>query len=205
MREPRFPRNGRSTRCSLDNGDWLAIAVEDEVGKVDLNMADERLISAALLAAVVAEDRVARQAQRILDYRSPANTRRPLGAEMEEDRDQVQARAKNRPLDAIEEVEQVLGMPIGLADALRPYATVYSGQLTIDANLAHRRLLAALASRGIEPALPALRRGSGRVSDPGASADATSGGLPTRGRSEFVAPTGRLRLPTLAQRVWRRE
>ena len=147
LREPRFPRNGRSTRCSLDNGDWLAIAVEDEVGKVDLNMADERLIGAALLAAGVAEDRVARQARRILDYRSPANTRRPLGAEMEEDK--VQARAKNRPLDAIEEVEQVTGMPVGLADALRPYATVYSGQVTVDGNLAHRRLIAALASRGI--------------------------------------------------------
>ena len=162
MREPRFPRNGRSTRCSLDNGDWLAIAVEDEVGKVDLNMADERLISAALLAAGVAEDRVARQARRILDYRSPANTRRPLGAEMEED--QVQARAKNRPLDAIEEVEQVTGMPVGLADALRPYATVYSGQVTVDGNLAHRRLIAALASRGIGAGSTLLSAaGGGRV------------------------------------------
>jgi len=150
MREPRFPRNGRSTRCSLDNGDWLAIAIEDEVGKVDLNMADERLISAALLAAGVAEDRVTRQARRILDYRSPASTRRPLGAEMEEDGDQVSSRLKNRPLDALEEVEQVLGMPIGLADALRPYATVYSGQVTVDGKLAQRRLLAALASRGID-------------------------------------------------------
>ena len=162
MREPRFPRNGRSTRCSLDNGDWLAISVEDEVGKVDLNMADERLISAALLAAGVAEDRVARQARRILDYRSPAATRRPLGAEMEED--QIQARAKNRPLDAIEEVEQVLGMPIGLADALRPYATVYSGQVTVDGNLAHRQLLAALASRGISIGSTLLSgAGSGRA------------------------------------------
>jgi general secretion pathway protein K len=164
MREPRFPRNGHSTRCSLDNGDWLAIAVEDEVGKVDLNMADERLISAALLAAGVAEDRVARQAQRILDYRSPANTRRPLGAEMEEDSDQVRARAKNRPLDAVEEVEQVAGMPVGLADALRPYATIYSGQVTVDSNLAYRRLVAALTSRGIGTGSTLLSAaGSGRV------------------------------------------
>jgi general secretion pathway protein K len=162
VREPRFPRNGRPIFCSLDNGDRLAISVEDEVGKVDLNMADERLIGAALLAAGVAEDRVTRQAQRILYYRSPVNTRRPLGAEMEEDRDQV--RAKNRPLDAIEEVEQVLGTPIGLVDALRPYITVYSGQVTVDGNLAHRRLLAALASRGISTGSTLLSAaGSGRV------------------------------------------
>jgi general secretion pathway protein K len=163
VREARFPRNGRSIRCSMDNGDWLAIAVEDEVGKVDLNMADERLIGAALLAAGVSEDRVARQAWRILNYRDPGNTRPPLGAEMEEP-DQVRAGAKNRPLDAIEEVEQVLGMPIGLADALRPYATVYSGQVTVDGNLAHRRLLAALASRGIGSGSTLLSgAGSGRV------------------------------------------
>src|SRR5215510_1255515 len=145
VREARFPRNGRSTRCSLDNGDWLNIAVEDEVGKVDLNMADERLIGVALLAAGVAEDNVARYAQQILDYRDTDSDRRPLGAEAEEYRERGRSGPKNRPFDAIEEVEQVLGMPTGLADALRPDALpIYSGQLTIDGNFAHRRLLAAL-------------------------------------------------------------
>jgi len=149
LREARFPRNGRPVRCSPDNGDLLAIAVEDEVGKVDLNMADERLIGAALLAAGVAEDDVARHAQRILDYRDSDSNRRPLGAEVEDYREQGRAGPKNRPFDAIEEVEQVLGIPIGLADALRPYATIYSGQVTIDGNFAHSRLLAVLSSRGV--------------------------------------------------------
>jgi len=149
VREARFPRDGRSVSCSLGNGDWLNIAVEDEVGKVDLNMADERLIGAALLAAGVAEDNVARYAQQILDYRDTDSDRRPLGAEAEEYREQGRAGPKNRPFDAIEEIEQVLGMPSGLADALRPYATIYSGQLTIDANLAHRRLLTALSSSSV--------------------------------------------------------
>lgn len=148
VRETRFPRDGRPVRCTLGNGDWLGIAVEDEVGKVDLNMADERLIGAALLAAGVAEDDVARHAQRILDYRDTDSNRRPLGAETEEYREQGRAGPKNLPFDAIEEVEQVLGIPAGLADALRPYATIYSGQLTIDGNVAHRRLLAALSDRG---------------------------------------------------------
>src|SRR5262249_28594600 len=146
-REARFPRNGRPVGCNLGNGDWLSIAIEDEVGKVDLNTADERLIGAALLAAGVAEDDVPRHAQRILDYRDADNDRRPLGAEIEEYRAQGRAGPKNQPFDAIEEVEQVLGIPLGLADALRPYVTVYSGQVTIDGNLAQRRLLAALSGR----------------------------------------------------------
>jgi general secretion pathway protein K len=148
VREARFPRDGRPVRCSLGNGDWLSIAVEDEVGKVDLNTANERLVGAALLAAGVAEDDVARHARRILDYRDADSSRRPLGAESEEYRDQGRAGPKNKPFDAVEEVEQVLGVPAGLADALRPYATIYSGQVTVDGNIAHRRLLAALSNRG---------------------------------------------------------
>ena len=145
-REPRFPRNGRPVRCSLGDGDWLSLAVEDEVGKVDLNMADERLVGAALIAAGVAADEAGGLAQRILDYRDDDNDRRPNGAERAEYRDRDRSGPKNQPFDTIEEVEQVLGIPAGLVEALRPYATIYSGQQAIDGNFAHRRLLAALSN-----------------------------------------------------------
>jgi general secretion pathway protein K len=145
VRDARFPRDGRPVRCSLGNGDWLTIAVEDEVGKVDLNAAGERLVAAALLAAGLAEGDAAGLAQRILDYRDGDDARRPHGAETTEYRDEGRAGPKNRPFDTIEEVEQVLGAAPGLAEALRPYATIYSGQVTIDVNLASRRLAAALS------------------------------------------------------------
>jgi len=163
-REARFPRNGQPVRCNLGNGDWLNIAIEDEVGKVDLNTADERLIGAALLAAGVREDDIPGYAQRILDYRDPDSDRRPLGAETEEYNAQGRAAPKNQPFDAIEEVEQVLGIPPGLADALRPYVTIYSGQVTIDGNAAHRRLLAALSNRGFGLETDDLPRMSGGLS-----------------------------------------
>lgn len=147
--EARFPRDGRPTRCGLGNGDWLSIVVEDEIGKVDLNAADERLVAAALLAAGVAEDDVAGLAARILDYRDSDHNRRPLGAEAEEYREQGRVGPKNLPFDVLEEVEQVLGAPVGLAEALRPFATVYTAQVTIDINVAHRRLQAALSNRRI--------------------------------------------------------
>jgi general secretion pathway protein K len=169
-RDPRFPRNGRPVRCNLGDGDWLSLVVEDEVGKVDLNMADERLIGAALIAAGVAEDEVAGIAQRILDYRDDDNDRRPQGAEMQEYRDRGRTGPKNQPFDTIEEVEQVLGIPAGLVEALRPYATIYSGQLHIDGNFAHRRLLAALSNpRGGELAreeAPSMLDGMSQSSGP---------------------------------------
>jgi general secretion pathway protein K len=143
--EARFSRDGRPLRCSLGNGDWLTIAVEDEVGKVDLNAADEKLIAAALLAAGVAEGEAADLAQRILDYRDSDDARRPRGAEGPEYRDAGRPGPKNLPFDTIEEVEQVLGVAPGLAEALRPYATIYSGEVTINADLASRRLVAALS------------------------------------------------------------
>ena len=149
--QPRFPRDGRLTRCSPGGGDQLGITVEDEVGKVDLNTADERLIRAALIASGVVEDDAAVFAARIADYRDPDGDRRRSGAEIEEYRAQDRpAGPKNRPFDTIEEVEQVLGVPAGLAEALRPYATIYSGQPAIDGNLASRRLIAALSSDRME-------------------------------------------------------
>jgi len=189
VREERFPRDGRLVSCSLGNGDRLRIAVEDEVGKVDLNMADEPLIGAALLAAGVADDDVARHTQRILDYRDSDSNRRPLGAETDEYREQGRAGPKNRPFDAIEEVEQVLGIPIGLADALRPYATIYSGQLTIDGNFAHPRLLAALLSRGVGTNTNLLSgAGGGRAFHILAEARTAQGAVFVRGAVlEFVA------------------
>jgi general secretion pathway protein K len=148
VREARFSRDGRPLRCSLGNGDWLAIVVEDEVGKVDFNTADELLIAAALRAAGMGEDAAAAQAQRIIDYRDSDDARRPLGAEAPEYQDQGRAGPKNRPFDTIEEVEQVLGSAPGLADALRPYATLHSGQVTVDSNLASHQLAAFLPGRG---------------------------------------------------------
>lgn len=162
----RFPRDGRPVGCAMANGDRLVIAVEDEVGKVDLNMADERQIAAALVAAGMAETEAVRLAARILDYGDSDGQRRASGAEAADYRQDDRDGPKNRPFDAIEEVEQVLGAPPGLASVLRPYGTVYSGQQTIDRNFASPRLVAALAGGGaaaIELAATSRMRDSFRL------------------------------------------
>jgi general secretion pathway protein K len=182
-RQPRFPRDGRPTGCSLGGGDWLRIAVEDEIGKVDLNTADERLIGAALIAAGVSDDDAPGDAQRILDYRDSDDIRRPSGAEAQDYAAAGRAGPKNQPFDAIEEVEQVLGIPAGLADALRPYATVYSGERGVDARFARERLLAALSDHGD---LGTLAAGDSGV---GSDASRTDFAQMTAGLSQAAART----------------
>ena len=44
----RFTTDGVAQTCDAGDGNWLAIAVQDEAGKVDVNVADERLIRALL-------------------------------------------------------------------------------------------------------------------------------------------------------------
>jgi len=66
----------------------------------------------------------------------------------------------------------VLDVPAGLADALRPYATIYSGQQSIDANSAARRLLVALGNPRSELAREeAMRPIEGASESPAAPAD----------------------------------
>jgi general secretion pathway protein K len=214
-RAPRFPRDGRPARCSLGGDDWLAVAIEDEAGKVDLNAAGDRLLAAALMAAGVAEDEAARLAERLIDYRDSDEARHPDGAEAADYRDAGRAGPKNEPLDTIEEVEQVLGVPAGLADALRPYATVYSGQSTVDARAARRRLLSGLsgesAMAGAESGgfdnMPAAASGfvsgagAGRVFRVLAQARTIQGAVFVREAIvEFVAATG----GAFVFRRWRR-
>lgn len=146
--QARFPRDGRPVACGMGNGDRILIAVEDEVGKVDLNVSDGRHIAAALVAAGMGEWEAARLAARILDYSDADDRRQPNGAEAGEYRQNGRDGPKNRPLDAIEEVEQVLGAPQGLSEVLRPYATIYSGEQIVDRYFASPRLTAALAGGG---------------------------------------------------------
>jgi general secretion pathway protein K len=175
----RFPRDGRPVACSMAHGDRLVIAVEDEVGKVDLNMGDEGLVAAALRAAGMDQSEAARLAARILDYSDSDSLRRADGAEaVEYDREGL-AGPKNRPLDAIEEVEQVLGAPQGLAEALASYATIYSGQRAIDRNFAAPRLVAALAGGGalaMDLADTSRMEGGLAARQTGPSAGAAAGG-----------------------------
>jgi general secretion pathway protein K len=134
--------------CSPGAGATLAIAVQDEAGKVDLNIATPVLIRALVLGLGVSGGEPAADA--ILDYRDEDDARRPSGAERAEYLAAGRLHGpRNGPFLAIEDLASVLGVTQADADRLRPFVTVHSGLGGVDANVAPRALVDALA-RGLE-------------------------------------------------------
>src|SRR5690606_17924319 len=87
----------------------LAISIEDEAGKVDLNEAPPELIEAALRAADVGPAEAARLADAILDWRDADDERRLQGAEAPDYRSRGAPGPRNAPLRSLDELLAVAG------------------------------------------------------------------------------------------------
>ena len=134
--------------CSAGGGATLAIAVQDEAGKVDINIAGPVPIRALVLGSGVRAGEAAADA--ILDFRDEDDARRPSGAERAEYLAAGRLYGpRNGPFLAVEDLAGVLGLTQAHADRLRPFVTVYSGLGGVDASVAPRALVEALA-RGLE-------------------------------------------------------
>ena len=130
----------------LRTGDGeLTVAIEDEGGKIDLNMAGEPLLRGLLVSAGVTPTKVDGIVDAILDWRDDNHLTRSHGAE-----DNAYAAAgldhdaKDAPFDTVEELHQVLGMTPELFDRIAPALTVYSARPGIDPTVAAHPALRAL-------------------------------------------------------------
>jgi general secretion pathway protein K len=173
----RFALDATPFFCSIGRGATLAIAVQDEAGKVDLNIAAPVIIRALVLGLGVSAGEAAVDA--ILDYRDEDDARRVSGAERAEYLGAGRLYGpRNGPFLAVEDLASVLGLTQVDANRLRPFVTVHSGLTGIDASVAPRVLVDALA-RG-------LRDGGGESlldSDAGLGADGLSATLPPQLRA----------------------
>ena len=126
-------------------GTEIAVTLQDETGKVDLNAAPDTLITNLLVGAGLAEDDAKAQSARIIDWRDDNDERHPDGAE-DSDYDNIgwPYPPKNAPFESIGELSRVLGMTPALAAILAPAVTVYSGVAGINPFVAPKLALLAL-------------------------------------------------------------
>ncbi len=106
----------------------VRISIQDEGGKIDLNRAAVELVARLFVAVGLDAQESAVLADRIADFRDPDDLRRLNGAE---DRDyadnDLSYGAKDALFEAVEELQQVLGMTRALYDRVAPVLTVRSG------------------------------------------------------------------------------
>jgi general secretion pathway protein K len=187
-------------------GGELRIAVTGEAGKIDLNGAPDELLYGLFLSASwprpggelggpggellgLDEAGAAALVDAVRDFADADDLVRLNGAE---DRDYAAAGlawgAKDAPFEAVAELQQVLGMTAPLYAAIAPALTVHTGAKGVDARLAPREVLLALAGSG----------GSGAAGDSvddylAARAQAPAGAAPAFLGGESGAGAGRSR------------
>ncbi len=210
--DPAIAWRSDGTRYQMALGEGqVVITIADEGGKVDLNRAQDRLLAGLFVVFGMAEDEADRLIDAIRDFADRDDNRRPSGAE---DSDYAAAGldwgSKDAPFEAVEELQQVLGMPRQLYDRLAPYLTVHSGRAQINPVVAPREVLMAMPGLGEEQVEALLARraadGDARVRSVGTAftirADATTDGGGRFIREAVVQRTADRRNPYLI-REWR--
>jgi general secretion pathway protein K len=161
----RFALDGTPLACSIDgDGAVLTLAVQDEAGKVDLNIATPALLRALVLGLGLSGGEAAVDA--ILDYRDEDDNRRIAGAERAEYLAAGRSHGpRNGPFLAVEELAGVLGLTQADADRLRPFVTIHSGLAAVDTSVAPKALVDILARGLREGGGPSLIEGGPAAGD----------------------------------------
>jgi general secretion pathway protein K len=180
-------------------GAALRVAIQDELGKIDLNAADGPLLKGLFRSAGLDAETAEIMADRVQDWRDSTGLHRVNGASDEDYRAAGYSYGpRHGPFQTINELKLVLGMTPALFDRITPAITVYSGRPSLDPATAPAAALRALAAMdGIAAS------GTVRTTDvsTGAASPATPGlldlGLPLGGRAftihtEIDTPDGKV-------------
>ena len=142
----RWVPDGRGYQFGFERA-ALRVRVDDESGKLDLNIAGPDLIDGLLLAVGVDSARAQALTGAILDWRDPDNLLAAQGGAEDPEYESagLPYGAKDRPFDTVAELQQVLGMDAPLYRKLAPYLTVYSGLALPNARFAPEPILRAMS------------------------------------------------------------
>jgi general secretion pathway protein K len=122
----RWKPDGAPHRLRLEGGE-LVIRMTDEEGKVNPNLASDRLLAALFESAGVDRTLALHLGAAIADWVGSEPNTRPPGAKLEQ---YLQAGKTygppNAPIESLDELQLVLGMTPEIFAAVRPYLTIYT-------------------------------------------------------------------------------
>lgn len=122
----RWVPDGRTYELAFDDAK-IEVAITDESGKIDINMADELTLLALFHHAGADDEQATKLVDAVMDWRDPDDLVRPFGAE---DKDYEAAGlaygAADHGFALAGELQQVLGMDYELFRKIAPLITVYA-------------------------------------------------------------------------------
>ena len=145
----RWIPDGRSYQVHFNEAE-IEVKITDESGLVDLNVADQGMLTELFIGAGVEPDPAAALAAAIQDWRDPDDLVSPNGAEANEyAAADLTWGPKDAPFDMVSELLQVLGMSPSLYRRIERSVTVYGGQSR--PNLAFAPVEVLMAIPGMTP------------------------------------------------------
>lgn len=120
----------------------IRVRLFSEVGKIDINKADQTLLQNLMTFAPVDTDHQSKLVNAILDWRDADDLVHIDGAEKEEYQQAgLNYQPTNKPFESTEELQLILGMNKSVLSWLEPLVTVYSKQPQVTMTLASREVL----------------------------------------------------------------
>lgn len=191
------------------NGDTIVVAVQDEHGRIDLNVADASVIKQLLLWAGVASSDADALVAAIVDWRTPLSDAESQPAQPTTDQAYAAAgrsyRPRHAPFQTVEELNLVLGMTPALYARIAPDLTVYSRSDNVDLTIAPPDLVSALAPKSPDGSSAPPQAAPGPLLGNDAAANTPPGILPDvsglAGRSFAIRVAAEHRRTRLARAV----
>lgn len=123
----------------------IEVAIQDELGRIDLNTASDDLLKGLFRSAGLREIEADAAVDRVIDWRDGDDLKRLHGAEREDYVERSRPYSpRNAAFESVEELGQVLGITPELLRRIAPALTVFSRRTTIDMTTAPRAALLAL-------------------------------------------------------------
>ncbi len=131
------------------NGAIIRIKIQSESGKIDINRADEKLLTGLLMQTDIESQQYQSVVNAILDWRDKDDLIRIDGAEKSTyEAADLTYQPRNKVFQTIEELRLVFGITPELFEQLKPMITVYSKQKAVNLKMANRNVL--LAATGLD-------------------------------------------------------